>query len=57
MANKPKPQKQPELEDDQLSDKEATKRFERTVRNMVNTPPKPHKPKRKDDDGGRKSGN
>ena len=34
-------------DDDRLPDKEATRRFERTVRRMVETPPKPHKPKDK----------
>jgi hypothetical protein len=29
---------------DALSPKEAQERFERTVKNMLNTPPRPHKP-------------
>ncbi len=38
-----KPPKKPKLEDTE-TDPGAWERFERTVRRMVNTPPKPHKP-------------
>ncbi len=38
-----KPPKKPKVEDTE-TDSGAWERFERTIRRMINTPPKPHKP-------------
>ena len=45
MAKSPKT---PELDDDTYSDDETARRRDQTLKRMLNTPPKPHKPKSDD---------